>query len=101
MSGTGLVAPGREAHFRRIPVPFDLDASLAVFERHLQNLIGQVPVGVKFVQHLTEEFSLERKVHALWRIKADQPSMERHIGILAFRTWCPSRPAEVVTISGH
>jgi hypothetical protein len=61
---------------RRIPVPFDVDASLAVFERHLQNLIGQVCVGVQFVQHLGEELSLEGEVHTSRRIQADQPRME-------------------------
>jgi hypothetical protein len=45
---------GRRCSLRRTPVPLDLNASLAVFERHLQNLIGQVPVGVEFIQHLGE-----------------------------------------------
>jgi len=50
------------ASIRRIRVPLDLDASLAVFKRHLQNLIGQVRVRIQLIQHLGEELSLERKV---------------------------------------
>ena len=66
----------RMGSLSRTPVPLDLNASLAVFERHLQNLIGQVPVGVEFIQHFGEQFSLEREVHAGGRIKTDQPRME-------------------------
>jgi hypothetical protein len=64
-------------------------------------LIGQVCVGVQFVQHLGEELSLEGKIHTSRRIQADQPGMEQHIGILALRTRRFTRSAEVVTVSGH
>jgi len=85
----------------RTPVPLDLNASLAVFECHLQNLVGQVPIGFEFIQHLGEEFSLEPKVHTGRRIKADQPRMEWHTGKLALRTSRFTRSTEVVAVSGH
>ena len=67
---------GRERSLRGTSVPVDLNAGLAVFERHLQYLIGQVLVVVQFIQRLGEEFSLEREVHAGRRIETDQPRME-------------------------
>ena len=49
---------------RWVPVPLDLNGSFGVFKRHLQNLVGQVRVGVQLVQHLGEELSLEGEVHS-------------------------------------
>ncbi|MGO8816326.1 MAG: hypothetical protein ACLQVG_16940 [Terriglobia bacterium] len=38
-------------------VPHDLDAGLAVFERHFKNLVREIAIPIEFVERLGEEFS--------------------------------------------
>jgi len=81
-------------------VAYDLNPDFALFERHFENLVGEIAIHIEFVKRFGEEFSLEREVHADRTIEANKPGVERYVCILAFGPWCLPRPAKIFAISG-
>ena len=81
-------------------VAYDLNPDFALFERHFENLVGEIAINIEFVKRFGEEFSLEREVHADRTIEANNPGVERYMCILAFGPWCLPRPAKIFAILG-
>lgn len=74
---------------------------LCVFERHFENLVGEIAVHVEFVERFGEEFSLEREVHAHRTVETNQPGVETYVCILAFGAGRLPWPAKILTIPGN
>ena len=80
---SGNSAVGWLVRRERMTVPHDLNTDFALFERHFENLVGEIAVHVEFVERFREKFSLEREVHADRTVETDKPGVERYIRIFA------------------
>lgn len=72
---------------------------LCVFERHFENLVGEIAVHVEFVERFGEEFSLEREVHAHRTVETNQPGVETYVCILAFGAGRLPWPAKILLVT--
>ena len=74
---------------------------LAVLQRYFEDLIDEVRVSGELIQNLFEHFDLHVKIHPVWSVQTDQPSVYLHVGVLSSRSRTGWRSAKVDRVSGH
>ena len=85
---------------RRQTVTQDVQLFIAV-QGYFKNLVDEIVIHSKLVQCPLEKFELHVEIHSVRSVQADESRVNRHVGVLPFRSRLGCGSAEVDGISSH
>jgi hypothetical protein len=72
-----------------------------ILQRYFEHLIDEVRVIGEFIQNFFEHFSLHIKIHPVWSVQTDQPSVNLDVCVLSSRARTGWRAAKIDGVSGY